>query len=230
MQVIILFGPPGAGKGLQASLLSNKLTLYHLEASKIIEANIKDKKPEAFIKIKDKKYFLAKEKKLWVTGKLCTPIVVSYWVKNKIKEIAKLKKGVLLEGTPRSLGEAKEIISLLKKLYNPKNIKILFLEIIPEETLYRNSHRRICQLMRHSILYSVETKNLKFCPLDGSKLLRREGLDDPETIKNRIKEYQKRTLPLLKYFEKQGLKVKKIDGSLPPVLVFESILDHLKND
>jgi len=228
MWILILFGPPGAGKGVQASLLSEKLNLFHLEASKLIEGQIMKAKKGAFIKIGGKKCFLAKEKKFWKTGKLCSPEFVSFLVKNKIKELAKLRKSLLMEGTPRNVIDAKEIIPLLKKLYDLKNIKIIFLEISPAETLRRNSRRRICQLMRHSILYSPETKNLKHCPLDGSKLLKRKGLDDPKTIKVRIEEYKEKTLPLLNYFKKEKLKVKKIDGSLTPAEVFDSILRVLK--
>jgi len=56
--------------------------------------------------------------------------------------------------------------------------------------------------MRHSILFNDETKDLTICPLDGSKLVKREGLDDPKTIKVRLKEYAERTYPIFDYFEK----------------------------
>ncbi|MCD6148360.1 nucleoside monophosphate kinase [bacterium] len=226
-KVIILLGPPGSGKGTQAILLSEKLNLYYIETSKIIEANVMKAKKGEFISIKGNKFPLAKEKKLWKTGKLCTPEVVSFWVKEKIKELSKEKKGLVFAGSPRTLYEGKEVIPLLKKLYGRKNIKIILLHISAEETIFRNSHRRICQLMRHPILYSEETKKLKRCPLDGSKLLKRKGLDDPKVIKVRIKEYKERTLPLLDYFQKENLKIKKINGSLPPADVFKNILKSL---
>ncbi len=227
MQVLILFGPPGAGKGVQATLLAEELNLYHLEPSKIIEEQIMKAAKGAFAEIKGKKYFLAKEKKFWRTGKLCSAEVISFWLENKIRELAKLGKNLLIEGAPRTLTDAERIIPVLKDLYGAKNIVIIFLEISPQETLWRNSHRRICQLMRHSILYSSETKNLKYCPLDGSKLVKRKGLDDPATIKIRLKEHREKTLPLLKYFKKEKMKVKKIDGSLSPAEVFKSILKTL---
>ncbi|MFQ6049925.1 MAG: adenylate kinase, partial [Candidatus Paceibacterales bacterium] len=70
--------------------------------------------------------------------------------------------------------------------------------------------------------------NLTKCPWDGSKLIRRKKLDDPETIKIRLKEYKERTLPLFDYFKKEKLKVKKINGSPPPATVFKNILKALK--
>jgi len=227
-KVIILLGPPGSGKGTQAELLAEKLNLYYVETSKIIEANVMKAKPGDFVKIKGKNYPLLEERTLWQTGKLCTPEVVSFWMKNKIKELSKEMTGLVFAGSPRTLYEGKEIIPLLKKLYGSKNIKVILIEISPKETIFRNSHRRICQLMRHPILYSKETEKLKKCPLDGSKLLKRKGLDDPEVIKVRLKEYQERTFPLIEYFEKEGLKVKKINGSPPPAIVFENILKTLK--
>ena len=62
--------------------------------------------------------------------------------------------------------------------------------------------------MRHSILFNKETENLTICPLDGSKLVKREGLDDPETIKVRLKQYKERTFPMVEYFEKNRFKIK----------------------
>lgn len=226
-QVIILFGPPGAGKGTQAELLADKLSLYYLETSKILEQEFRepDKKP---INIKGKKYSVLKEKKLWEEGILCSPPFVSYLVKEKTKELFKLGKNLLLAGSPRTVYEGEEVVPLLKKLYGAENIKAFLIEISPEETIFRNTNRRICELMRHPILYSKETENLKICPLDGSKLIRRKGLDDPETIKVRLKEYKERTFPLIKLFEKQGIKVKKINGEQSVADVHKDILKAIK--
>ena len=227
-QIIILLGPPGAGKGTQAELLSERLNLYYLETSKIIEKEVMNAKKNEFVEIGGKRYPLSKEKKLWKSGKLCTPEVVTFWIKNKIKELANEKKKIVFAGSPRTLYEAKEILPLLKKLYGLENIRVLLLEISPQETIFRNSHRRICELMRHPILYSKETANLKRCPLDGSKLIRREGLDDPEVIKIRIEEYKKRTLPVVDYLKKEGIKVEKISASGSPAEVFNKIIGILK--
>jgi len=133
-------------------------------------------------------------------------------------------KGLILSGSPRTLYEGQEEIPLLKRIYGAKNIKVVLLEITPKETIFRNSNRRICELMRHPILYSKDNIKLKKCPLDGSKLIKRKGLDDPETIKVRLGEYKEKTLPLVGYFQKQGLRVSKINGSPPPALVFKNVL------
>ena len=226
--VIIIMGPPGSGKGTQAKLLAEKFNLYYFETSKILEEEFNKTKGE-FLKIKGRIYQPLEEKKLWTKGKLCSPPFVTYLVKRKIEELAKEGQNLILAGSPRTLYEGERVIPLLKKLYGAKNIKVVLLEITPQETIFRNSHRRICQLMRHPILYSKENEKLKTCPLDGSKLLKRKGLDDPETIKVRLKEYKERTLPpLIDYFKKEKLKVIKINGSPPPAEVFKNILKAIK--
>lgn len=223
-KVVILLGAPGSGKGTQAGLISEKLNLYYIETSKIIEANVMKAGANDFVKINGKKYPLSQEKTFWKTGKLCTPEVVSFWIKNKIEELSKEGNGLIFAGSPRTLYEGKQVIPFLKKIYGAENIKIFLLDVSPDETIFRNSQRRICQLMRHPILTGKETKNLTICPLDGSKLIKREGLDDPEVIKVRLKEYKERTYPLIDYFKEQGLKVKIINGQQPVVDVFNDIL------
>ena len=97
-----------------------------------------------------------------------------------------------------------------------------------EESIFRNSHRRICELMRHPILYTEENKDLTECPLDGSKLLKREGLDDPDTIKVRLEEFKQKTMPLIDYFKQNDFKVNRVDGKGSVAQVFSRNLSALK--
>ena len=227
-QVVILFGAPGAGKGTQAELLADKLSLYYFETSKILEQKFQEAKEvsedERFIEADGEKYDILNEKKLWQEGVLCSPPFVTYLVQEKIKELFDQGKNLVIAGSPRTIYEGKKIMPFLGDLYKLENIKIVLINIGPEETILRNSHRRICELMRHPILYNEETKNLKICPLDGSKLIRREGLDDPEIIKVRLKEYKERTFPLMEYFKERGMEVKEINGEQTVANVFKDIL------
>lgn len=221
-------GPPGSGKGTQAGLLAEQLSFYYFETAKIGEERINKAKKGEYIVADGKKYYFEKEKKLWQTGKLWSPPFVTVLVKEKIKELVKEGKSIVFSGSPRTLYEGKRLIPFFKKLYGKKNINIIVLEQSEETSIFRNSHRRICELMRHPILYSKEMMMLQKCPLDGSKLLERKGLDDPETIKVRLREYKKRTLPLIELFKKENLKIKRINGENPPVNVFKDILKVLK--
>lgn len=233
-QVIILFGPPGAGKGTQAGLLAEKLSLYYFETSKILEQEFKKaerlskESQERFIEVDGEKFDIFNEKKLWQEGNLCSPPFVSCLVKENIKKLADHGENLILAGSPRTVYEAEKITPLITELYGKENIKAIFIDIRPEETIFRNSHRKICELMRHPILYSKETDGLKLCPLDGSKLTKRERLDDPETIKTRLKEYKERTFPVLEILKKNGIEIKKINGEQSIEDVFKDILKAIK--
>jgi adenylate kinase len=226
--VIILLGPPGSGKGTQASLLSQKFNLYYLETSKLLEEAFKKEKKENFIVEEGKKYYFKDEKKLWEEGKLCDPPFVTHLILRKIKELFKEKRNLVLAGSPRTVYEGERVMPVLEKLFGKENIQIFFLKIKKEQSIFRNSNRRICELLRHPIFYLKENKNLKFCPLDGSKLLKRGKLDKAETIKVRLKEFEERTLPLLKFLKERNYKIEEIDGSPPPAKVFEKILGKIK--
>lgn len=226
-QIIILLGQPGAGKGTQAQLLSEKFSYYYFETSKILEGAFSQGDENKSFEIEGKTYSLKEEKDLWLKGILCSPPFVTNLVTEKIKELAEDGRSIILSGSPRTLYEGEKVTPVLFDLYGKENIKVVLIEISAEATIFRNSHRKICELMRHPILYSKETEPLLNCPLDGSKLLKREGLDDPETIKIRIKEYVERTLPLIDYFTSQGLEVKKIKGEQTVADVFKDVLSAL---
>lgn len=226
---IILIGPPGCGKGTQAQLLAEKFNLYYFETSKIIEQNVMSASKNDYVKIGGKKYSLIHERNLWKSGILCTPILIDYWVKSKFKELFREGKNLVIAGYPRTLSQGKVGMPLLKKLYGGEDIKIIEILLSPEQTIWRNQRRRICELMRHPILSArPEFLKLTYCPLDGSKLMKRKGLDDLKTIITRLKEYKERTFPLIEYFKKQGFKVKKVNGEQSVVKVFSDILKAIK--
>jgi adenylate kinase len=228
--VIIIIGAPGSGKGTQSALLAERLSFYHIETSKLLEEAFENAKKSDFLFIEGKKIFLDDEKKLWQTGVLCTPQFANYLVKKRVKEVHEEGENLILSGSPRTLYDGEKLMPLLKDLYGLKNVKVILLKIKPEETLFRNSHRRICALMRHPILYSEDNLNLKYCPLDGSELIKREGLDDLASIEVRLNEYRERTMPLVDYFKKEGISVKVINGSLSPSQVFSNILKALNDN
>ena len=226
-KVVILFGPPGAGKGTQAELLSDKLGLFLIETSTIGEKKIAMAKPGEFVEVDGEKFYFEKEKELWETGKLWDPPFVVSFINEKINELFSEGKSIIFTGSPRTIYEAEKVAPVIEKLYGKENIAIFVLGIKPETTIFRNSHRKICELMRHSILSNKETEKLTICPLDGSKLMTRK-LDDPKAIKVRLEEYDNRTAPVIEYFEKNGFNITRINGDQSVANVFTDISKAVK--
>lgn len=227
-QVIIVFGAPGAGKGTQSELLSEKLGYYHLESSKVLERCFKNEDRSKTYTVDAKDYNVGDEIDNWKTGKLTSPPFITALMTQEIEKLHEQGENFIMSGSPRTIYEVEKEMPVLEKLFGKENIKIFMLEISAETTIFRNSHRKICELMRHSILFNEETEKLAICPIDGSNLVRRKDLDDPETIKTRLVEYKNRTLPMLEYFKKYGFEVNKINGERSPSDVHEDILKHLK--
>lgn len=219
---VALIGPPGSGKGTQADLLSEKFGLIHLESSKIIEEKFKNADPSDPIMIR--------EKKIWETGELNNPEMVQGWIIIAIKEAWQDGRGVILSASPRTIIEAKAEIPVLEELYGSKNIKIINLDLSREESFKRNSNRRICEKNRHTIPNLLEFKDLTVCPRDGSKLIHRSHLDDPETVKLRYDVYLRRTEPILAFLRKREYNIIKINGEQSIQKVFGDILQELESN
>jgi len=227
--IVMLFGQPGAGKGTQAEILAEKTGYYHFESSKIIEFHIKNDETGKTYDIEGQTYKIEDEKSRWESGLLNSPPLVVFWMVEKIKELSCEGKSIIFSGSPRTVYEAEKEIPLLKHLYGAENIRFVMLEISAETTIQRNSHRRICDLVRHSILFTPETENLTLCPLDGSALVKRKGLDDLETIKKRIEIYKEQTYPVAQIIEKEGLKVNKVNGEQSPANVHKDVFEIVKS-
>ena len=225
-KIIILLGPPGSGKGTQGQLLSEKYGLYFFETSKLIEDIFLSN--TEFLETPEGKFYIKDEKELRAAGKLCSPPFIFKLISDYVKKLHNLGTFILFSGSPRTEYEAQRLIPLLCELYGKENITLFALTMDPNDSIYRNSNRRICELMRHSILYNEDTKNLKTCPIDGSLLIKRDGVgDDPETIKIRLEEYEQRTKPIINYIQGQGIKTFLIDASQTPKEVFKSIIAYL---
>lgn len=221
-KVIIIYGPPGSGKGTQALKIAESLGLEHFDTGSVIEKKVLDPKAQ-------NDPIIQRERKNFESGNLCTP----KWVAEKIVngEVRKLKKqgkGVVFSGSPRTLPEVKELIPILENLYGKENIHILRLNVSPETSIFRNSHRRVCDDCSFAMVYTPENEKLNQCPRCGGKLVKRI-LDKPETIKKRLKEFKERTDPIYEYLWERDYQIIDIDGNNASVEeVAQNILKVLK--
>lgn len=216
--IIILIGPPGSGKGTQADLLAEDEGIVHLETSKIIEEKLKDGGPDDPILIQARSDFKS--------GKLIDPAVVTGWVVERMRELAAQGKGIVFSGSFRTVYETEHEIPVSEELYGKENIHVLSIVLSEEESVKRNSFRRICKANRHPIPNFPEYEKITQCPEDGSEIETRV-LDNPETIRVRYQTYLKETEPVLAVFARYGYQVTAINGEQPIRKVHDDIKDVL---
>lgn len=229
MLAIIIYGPPGSGKGTQAKLLADKFNLVHFDTGFYIREILYNLKFQ-----KDK--IIRREKSLNEAGKLNTPLWVLKILTSKIKSIERLGESVIFSGSPRTFFEAfgdkkhRGLMDILEKFYGKKNIFIFVLEISAKESIKRNSKRLFCSVCRTPILsqsFGAKCQILN-CPFCGGKLKFRFD-DKKEIISTRLKEYEERTLPIQKEFKKRGYKIINIDGRPSPEKIHKKIKNFIEN-
>jgi adenylate kinase len=218
-KLVILIGSPGSGKGAQALLLADKKKMDRLEASKLLEKKFLHAGKEEVAKIDGKEYSLNEQERRWREGLLCEDEFVAHVIKEALKKETEDGFGaVLLDGYPRTVEQASLAMPFIFSLYKKENILVIYLKVDEEESLRRNKKRRVCSLMRHSIIDLPETKDLTVCPIDGSSLEKRK-MDDPQKIKIRLEKFKEKTVPAIEYLSSQGISVAEVDrmGSIGDV-------------
>ncbi|MEK7583018.1 MAG: nucleoside monophosphate kinase [Patescibacteria group bacterium] len=220
-QVVIFIAPPGAGKGTQADLLAGAKGFFHLESSKVIEDKFSSAAADDVV--------IQEEIKKNRSGILNEPKLVSEWMKERIKQLADQDTSIVFSGSPRTLFEAEQLVPFLAELYGKDHIKIFNINISDEESIRRNSARRMCKANRHPIPNLPEFQNITVCPQDGSELMHRED-DQPERIRVRHQEYKNRTAPVLVYLHDHGYEIIQISGEQDIKKVSDDILQNFKTN
>ena len=205
---LIIFGPPGAGKGTYTSRMMDLLKIVGITTGDVFRQEIRlntvlGKKIADFVK----------------KGELVPDKTVNEILLKKIKE-SKSKNGFILDGYPRTIGQAKALEKVTK-------IDAIFRLIVPEWIIMeRLSNRRICGNCNeiYNIRY-LKPINEDVCDKCGGRLFQRED-DKVKVIKERLKLYEKQTQPLIDYYQSKGVLV-NIDGDAPEEAVTERILSIL---
>lgn len=223
---VIIYGPPGSGKGTQADLLAKALNLVHFDIGAQIEAVVHD--PE-----NRNNKLIQKQRHTFDTGGICDPWWVAELAEKAFRKISKAGLGLVLSGSLRTLFETfgdrktKGLLKVLEEEYGSKNIFFFLLKVNSKSSIRRNSSRLICSVCGKPVLREYLGQRPKACPICGGGL-RSRTLDNPEVIKKRLLAYQAQTKPVFSELKKRGYKVISIDGEPAPYLIQRNILKLLK--
>ena len=212
---LVLLGAPGAGKGTQADILCEQLNLVHLASGDLFR--------EALSRGTE----LGKQAKSYMEKGLLVPDDITIkLIQEKIDGLGK-GKGVLLDGFPRTLEQAKALDKNLKN-QKKKVDQVVLIDVSQEELLRRLSGRWICrQCQAPYHMQSAPPKVAGRCDKCGGELYQRAD-DTKETVKKRLEVYFAQTAPLIDFYRQAG-KLVEVKGDGEPQAVGEKLLTALKS-
>ena len=210
---IVLLGPPGAGKGTQAQIISDKFDLPHISSGDLFRENLKD--------ITD----LGRVAQAYIDrGELVPDDVTIEMVRERLSR-SDCQEGALLDGFPRTPTQAKALDSILEEMDGQVDA-VPYIYVPEEELIQRLSGRWTCRAEGHVFHEKYNPPSQPgVCDYDGSELYQRDD-DREETVRHRIQVYFQQTSPLIDYYRKAG-KLIEIDGNQPIEAVSEDILAAL---
>lgn len=211
---LVLVGAPGAGKGTQADILCKQFNLLHLASGDLFR--------EALSKGTD----LGKQAKAYMEKGLLVPDDITIkLIQEKINGLEK-GQGVLLDGFPRTLEQAKALDKNLKA-QNKQVDRTALIDVSQEELLRRLSGRWICrQCQAPYHLQSAPPKITGRCDKCSGELYQRAD-DTVETVKKRLEVYSAQTSPLIDYYRQAG-KLIEVKGEGEPQAVGKKLITALK--
>ncbi|MCS7253053.1 MAG: adenylate kinase [Armatimonadetes bacterium] len=191
---LIFLGPPGSGKGTQASIIARKHNLMHLATGDIFRDEIQHgtklgKEAEKYLK----------------RGELVPDHLTIEALKSRLEIVPSSgRNGFVLDGFPRTDNQARELDNLLNQMHLTLTA-VFFIDVSEDEIIQRLSGRRICKSCGfvYHLVYNPPKVD-EICDLCGNKLIQRED-DKPDVIKRRLQVYHEQTKPLVVYYAEKGL-------------------------
>ena len=206
---LILLGPPGAGKGTQAERLQEDFDLAYIATGEILRKAVAEGTE------------LGQKAKAYMDNGDLVPDEVIIGVILECVESESAQDGFLLDGFPRSAGQAEALDEALARL-GRRLTAVLCIEAPDDEVVRRLSGRRICVKAEHVYnIYTDPPKREGVCDQDGSRLVQRDD-DREETVRKRLSVYHRQTSPLVRFYEERDL-LRRFDGARSPTEVHDHI-------
>jgi adenylate kinase len=207
--ILILLGPPGAGKGTQAKVLAQRLHIPHISTGDILRQNVKENTS-----------FGLEAKKYMEKGELVPDKLVNDMLKSRISA-PDTKEGFILDGYPRNIAQAEILDGMFGK---NDGVYVVYLQTSEPVVIQRLSGRRVCSGCGANFhVKNMPPKKQGICDNCGGELYQR--VDDREdTIKKRLDVYLKETSSVIDYYENRN-KLFRISADEEPEIVIGKILD-----
>jgi adenylate kinase len=210
---IVLLGPPGAGKGTQAQLISSELGLPHVSSGDLFREHLKAQ-TELGKLVKD---YLER-------GELVPDDVTIAMIRERLSR-PDCAAGALLDGFPRTPAQAEALAKMLLDFHGKVDV-VPYINVQEEVLIERLTGRWTCRAQGHIFHEKYNPPRVaERCDFDGSELYQRED-DKVETVINRIRVYLNQTMPLIEYYRQQGVLV-EVDGAQPIEKVSASLMAAL---
>ena len=210
---IVLLGPPGAGKGTQAQVISEKLGLPHITSGDIFRENLKKQTELGSL-----------AKGYMDRGELVPDDLTIAMIRERLSR-SDSANGALLDGFPRTVAQAEAPSKMLSEFQGKVNA-VPYINVSEDVLVERLTGRWTCRAQGHVYHEKFNPPQKPgVCDIDGSELYQRED-DKAETVKRRIGVYLEQTMPLIEYYRKAGTLI-EVDGTQPIEKVSSALLSAL---
>ena len=202
--IIVLLGPPGAGKGTQADRLAQRLGIPKIATGDVLRAAVRDGTKRG------------KEAKAYMDRGDLVPDSVILGILQDVLTSPATKKGAILDGAVRTVPQAEGLGVMLAEI-GKKVDKVLLFDVDDEELVKRLSTRTVCEGCQTPYMGRDQGTKCEKC---GGRLVRRKD-DEPDAIRNRLEVYRTQTEPVIDWYGSNRMKVGSIDadGSVEEVTV-----------